>query len=87
MHTCHIYLSYSSKVSVFIPACGRYNWEISKSALILVKTLVTHWQIVGYNQNFDFCPSCQPNLFLVTWFVLAICEISPLAPFGAAIYG
>ena len=69
-----------------IPACGRYIWEISQSALILVKILVTHWQFVGYNQNFDFYPTCQSNLFLVTWFVLAIWEILPLAPFCAAIY-
>ena len=87
MHIYHIYLSYSSKVSVLIPAYGRYNWEISKLALISVKILVTHWQFVGHNQNFNFCPSCQSNLYLVTQFVLAICEFSPLAPFSAAIYG
>ena len=37
-------------------------------------------KFVGYNQNFDFCPSCQSNLFLVTQFMLAIWEILPLAP-------
>ena len=55
--------------------------EISQLALILVKILVTHWQICGLQSKFQFlCPSCQSNLFLVTWFMVAIWEISPLAP-------
>ena len=65
MHICHIYLACSSKVSIFIPACGRYIWKFSQLALNSVKILVTHWQFVGCNQNFDFCSSCQSNLFLV----------------------
>ena len=62
-----------------MPVCSRYIWEISQSAFIPIKILATHWQFVGYNQNFDFCPICQSNLFLVTQFVLAIWEILPLA--------
>ena len=42
------------------------------------------WLLIGkfasYNRNFNFCPSCQSNLFLVTQFMLAILEILPLAP-------
>ena len=87
MHICHICVSYSSQVSICIPACGRYIWKISKLALISVKILVTCWQFAGYNRNFNFCPTCQSNLFLVAWFVLAIWEILPLALFCAAIYG
>ena len=85
-HMSHLFIMFFSGlrkclcISIFIPACGRYIWEISQSTLILVKMLVTHWQFVGYNRNFDFCPSCQSNLFLVTWFMLAICKILPLAP-------
>ena len=69
-------------ISIFIPACGRYIWEISQSALILVKILVTHWQFAGYNRNFNFCPSCQSNLFLVTWFMcwlfVKFCTFGPI---------
>ena len=36
-------------------------------------------KLVGYNWNFNFCPSCQSNLLLVTWFMLAIWEILHLA--------
>ena len=93
VHMSHLFIMFSqvqgrkSTYFNFIPVCGMYIWEISQSALIPVKIWVTHWQFVGYNENFDFCPSCQSNLFLVTWFVLAIWEILPLAPFCAAIYG
>ena len=92
-HMSHLFIMFFSGqrkclcISIFIPACGRYIWEISQSALISVKILVTHWQFVGYNPNFDFHPICQSNLFLVTQFVLAIWEILPLALFYAAIYG
>ena len=55
-HICHIYLSCSSKVSIFIPACGRYIWEISQLALISVKILFTHWQICGLQSKFQFLP-------------------------------
>ena len=40
----------------FIPVCGRYIWEISQSALISVKILVTHWQICGLQSKFQFLP-------------------------------
>ena len=81
------YVTFIYHVFNFMPTCGRYIWEFSKSALISVQNSGYSLKFVGYNQNFDFHPACQSNLFLVTWFVLANCEILPLAPFCAAIYG
>ena len=40
----------------FIPVCGRYIGEIFQLALILVKILVTHWQICGLQSKFQFLP-------------------------------
>ena len=56
MHICHIYSSYSSKVSVFIPAHGRYNWEISQSALILVQNSGYSLAICELQSKFQFLP-------------------------------
>ena len=62
MYICHIYSSCflrSKEKSMyfnFIPVCGRYIWEISQLALILVKILVTHWQICGLQLKFQFLP-------------------------------
>ena len=68
----HISILYQSVVGIF----GKFpNWHLYQSKFWLLIG-----KFVGYNQNFNFCPSCQSNLFLVTWFVLAIWEISPLAP-------
>ena len=87
MYICHIYsscflrskeesLSISILCQSVVGIFGKFpNWHLYQS-----KILVTRWQFAGYNQNFDFCPICQSNLFLVTQFVLAIWEILPLAP-------
>ena len=87
MYICHIYSScflmckeeslcisilYQSVVGIFGKFPNQHLYQ-SKFWLLIGK-------FVGYNQNFDFFPSCQSNLFLVTWSVLANWEISPFAP-------
>ena len=44
------------KIMPFFLFTKLYIGEIFKSALILVKILLFSWQIMGHNQNFDFCP-------------------------------
>ena len=55
----HSLVKYAYFTFIFssIPASGRYIGEISKSAPILVKIILFNWQIMGHNQNFDFCPA------------------------------
>ena len=56
VHSCKSYIVYKSlcKVCLITFVCGRYIWEISQLALILVKILVTHWQICGLQLKFQF---------------------------------
>ena len=57
IHICHIYLSYSSQVSIFIPACGRYIWEISQvGTSFWVKILLTQLANCGLQLKFQFLP-------------------------------
>ena len=66
MYICHIYslfihhvfsgLKKSLCISIFIPVCGRYIWEISQLALISVKILVSHGQISRLQLKFRFLP-------------------------------
>ena len=63
MYICHIYSSCflrSKEKSMYfnlIPVCGGYIWEISQSAPISVKILVTgHWQICRLQLKFQFLP-------------------------------
>ena len=76
-YICHVLIRAQFLDLLVVGIFGKFqNWHLfqSKFWLLIGKS-------VGYNQNFDFCPSCQSNLFLLTWFVLTICEILPLAPF------
>ena len=68
----HISISYQSVVGILGKFPNQHLYQ-SKFWLLIGK-------LVSYNQNFNFCPSCPSNLFSVTWFVLAIWEILPLAP-------
>ena len=52
---------YQLVVGIFGKFLNRHLVQ-SKFCLLIGKS-------VGYNRNFDFCPSCQSNLFLVTWFM------------------
>ena len=79
MHICHIYLSCSSQVSMlYQPVVGIFgkfpNWHLFRSKFWLLIGIL--WPTI----EILISAPCQSNLFLVTWFVLAIWEISPLAP-------
>ena len=58
-HMSHLFIIFFSS----IPASGRYIGEISKLALVSIKILHFNWQIVGHNQNFDFCPAVNEIYF------------------------
>ena len=53
VHMSHLFIMFSQVqgknslcISTFIPVCGRYNWEISQLALILVKILANLWATI-----------------------------------------
>ena len=49
--------TYATFIFSFTPASGRYIGEISKLAPISVKIILSFWQLMGHNQNFNFHPA------------------------------